>query len=197
MSETADVKKSSTPERGIVVLSRIPHGFYEEQMSQYFSQFGPILHLRLSRNPKSGSSRHYAFIEFEDLKTAEIVADTMNNYLLYNHILQCRVLKQDEIHHYLFRNSWKGKTNHTNLAGIHSIKVNLDKDEEQTEKNQQRKQSREYLRVKKLISLGLLPEDAALPMPPKREKKEKSEENGNKKDEKKAVKVSKVKQITE
>jgi nucleolar protein 15 len=39
-------------ETGVVYLGRIPHGFYEEQMRAYFSQFGDISRLRLSRNKK-------------------------------------------------------------------------------------------------------------------------------------------------
>ena len=50
---------------GVVLVSRIPYGFFEEQMRSFFSQFGVITRLRLSRNPKTGKSRHFAFIEFE------------------------------------------------------------------------------------------------------------------------------------
>jgi nucleolar protein 15 len=39
-------------ETGVVYLSRIPHGFYEDQMRAYFSQFGEISRLRLSRNKR-------------------------------------------------------------------------------------------------------------------------------------------------
>ena len=40
-------KKSS-----VVYVGRIPHGFYEDQMRKFFSQFGDIQNLRLSRNRK-------------------------------------------------------------------------------------------------------------------------------------------------
>lgn len=39
-------------ERGVIVLSRIPRGFYENEMRGFFSQFGQVTRLRLSRNPK-------------------------------------------------------------------------------------------------------------------------------------------------
>lgn len=35
---------------GTIYLGRIPHGFHEEEMKSYFSQFGEISRLRLSRN---------------------------------------------------------------------------------------------------------------------------------------------------
>ncbi|RPA75496.1 hypothetical protein BJ508DRAFT_193756, partial [Ascobolus immersus RN42] len=82
--------------RGIIILERVPHGFYEQEMKSYFSQFGEVTRLRLSRNKKTGRSKHYAFLEFSNESVAEIVADTMNNYLLFGHILKCRVLKELE-----------------------------------------------------------------------------------------------------
>ncbi|KAF9919146.1 MKI67 FHA domain-interacting nucleolar phosphoprotein [Lobosporangium transversale] len=87
---------------GVVYLGRIPHGFYEEQMKAYFSQFGKVLRLRLSRNKKTGKSKHYAFIEFASQEVAEIVADTMNNYLLFGHQLKCKALQPSQIHPAMF-----------------------------------------------------------------------------------------------
>ncbi|KAF2100726.1 hypothetical protein NA57DRAFT_14795, partial [Rhizodiscina lignyota] len=83
--------------------SRVPHGFYEHQMRAYFSQFGDIKRLRLSRNKKTGHSKHYAFIEFASTEVAKIVAATMNKYLLFGHILQVRLLAPEEIHKDLFK----------------------------------------------------------------------------------------------
>jgi len=37
---------------GVVYLGRIPHGFYEDQIRGFLSQFGDITRLRLSRNKK-------------------------------------------------------------------------------------------------------------------------------------------------
>jgi nucleolar protein 15 len=37
---------------GVIYLGRIPHGFYEDEMRGYFSQFGTVTRLRLSRNKK-------------------------------------------------------------------------------------------------------------------------------------------------
>ncbi|KAG0324326.1 MKI67 FHA domain-interacting nucleolar phosphoprotein [Podila humilis] len=87
---------------GVVYLGRIPHGFYEEQMQAYFTQFGKVLRLRLSRNKKSGKSKHYAFIEFASQEVANIVADTMDNYLLFGHQLKCKALQSSQIHPAMF-----------------------------------------------------------------------------------------------
>ncbi|EPE03179.1 ribosomal biogenesis protein gar2 [Ophiostoma piceae UAMH 11346] len=88
---------------GIVYVGRIPHGFFENEMRSYFSQFGDIRRLRLSRNRKTGASKHYAFIEFTDRDVAEIVAKTMDNYLLFGHILRCSVVASERIPPNLFK----------------------------------------------------------------------------------------------
>ncbi|KAL6793090.1 hypothetical protein J3E68DRAFT_408094 [Trichoderma sp. SZMC 28012] len=101
-----DVQKSikaSKEEPGVVYIGRIPHGFYEYEMKQYLSQFGPISRLRLSRNKKTGASKHFAFVEFNEASTAEIVSKTMDNYLLFGHILKCKVLSKDQVHDDLFK----------------------------------------------------------------------------------------------
>ncbi|KAF9109158.1 MKI67 FHA domain-interacting nucleolar phosphoprotein [Mortierella sp. AM989] len=92
---------------GVVYLGRIPHGFYEEQMKAYFTQFGKVLRLRLSRNKKTGKSKHYAFIEFASQEVADIVADTMNNYLLFGHLLKCKALQPSQIHPAMFQGANK------------------------------------------------------------------------------------------
>ncbi|OUM63657.1 hypothetical protein PIROE2DRAFT_43237, partial [Piromyces sp. E2] len=83
---------------GVIFLSHIPHGFYEKQMKEYFTQFGDVTRLRLSRNKKTGKSKHYAYIEFKNAEVAKIVAETMNNYLLYSHVLKCSVVPEDKLH---------------------------------------------------------------------------------------------------
>ncbi len=40
---------------------------------------------------QSGASKHFAYIEMSSKSVAEIVAETMDNYLLMGHILKCSV----------------------------------------------------------------------------------------------------------
>ncbi|KAJ7284863.1 hypothetical protein C8J57DRAFT_1289686 [Mycena rebaudengoi] len=84
-------KRAPTGDRGVVFLGRIPHGFYEDQLRAYFTQFGNITRLRLSRNKRTGASKHYAFLEFDS-------SSTMDNYLLMGHILRCKLVPRDEVH---------------------------------------------------------------------------------------------------
>ena len=63
----ANIKETDKKEKnaGIVYVGRIPNGFYEREMKEYFGQFGAISKLRMSRNKRTGASKHFAFIEFE------------------------------------------------------------------------------------------------------------------------------------
>ncbi|KAK1979468.1 hypothetical protein LZ30DRAFT_726229 [Colletotrichum cereale] len=91
-------------EPGVVFISRLPHGFYEHELKGYFSQFGPISRMRLARNKKTGASKHYAFIEFAEESTADIVSKTMDSYLLFGHILKVKTVPRDQLH----EDVWKG-----------------------------------------------------------------------------------------
>ncbi|KDP45022.1 hypothetical protein JCGZ_01522 [Jatropha curcas] len=88
----------------VLYIGRIPHGFYEKEMQAYFSQFGTIKRLRIARNKKTGKSKHYGFIEFQDPEVAEVVADCMHNYLLFEHLLQVHLIPSEHVHPQL----WKG-----------------------------------------------------------------------------------------
>lgn len=115
--EKAKVAKSSgnstdnntgvIPGGAVLYVGRIPHGFYEDEMRAYFSQFGDITRLRISRNRRTGASKHYAFIEFRHASVAKIAAETMHNYLLFGHLLQCKVVPNDEVHPDTFKGANK------------------------------------------------------------------------------------------
>jgi nucleolar protein 15 len=87
---------------GVIYVGRIPHGFYENEMREYFEQFGKILKLRMSRNRKTGASRHFAFIQFESASVADIVTRTMDGYLMFNHILKVQSIPNEQVHDSLF-----------------------------------------------------------------------------------------------
>ncbi|CBX91870.1 hypothetical protein LEMA_P045760.1 [Plenodomus lingam JN3] len=101
IAKAEQAAKSNEP--GVIYVGRVPRGFFEKQMKQYFSQFGKVNRLRLSRNKKTGASKHFAFVEFASSEVADIVARTMDNYLLFGHILKCKLLPTDQVHPDLFK----------------------------------------------------------------------------------------------
>lgn len=93
-------------QRGVILLSHIPLGFYEPQMFEYFSQFGKVTRLKLVRSRKTGRSRHFAFIEFQFEEVARIAAKTMHNYLMYQKILKCQLIPLEDVRPSTFKN-WR------------------------------------------------------------------------------------------
>ena len=98
---------SAPVERGIVYLGHIPWGFFESNMRSFFEQFGELVNLKLSRSKKAGRSKGYGFIEFEDLETATIVAETMNGYMMFGQTIRAHVLEPRAIHPQLFKGTDK------------------------------------------------------------------------------------------
>ncbi|XP_076750626.1 MKI67 FHA domain-interacting nucleolar phosphoprotein-like [Xylocopa sonorina] len=93
--------------RGIVYVGHIPHGFYEEQMTEYFKQFGRVTNVRLVRSKNSGKSCGYGYVEFMYPKVAEIAAETMNNYLMCGRLLKATYIPPEKQHDGFFtRRSW-------------------------------------------------------------------------------------------
>jgi len=88
----------------------LPYGFFEQELLSYFSQFGRVTRLKLVRSKKTGGSRGFGYIEFEDEDVAKIAAETMNGYLMFRCLIKCRLLKRetlvDGLSEKLFKN-WK------------------------------------------------------------------------------------------
>lgn len=83
---------------GVVYLGHIPHGFYEKEMKGYFSQFGEVSRIRLSRSKKTARSRGYAFIEFVDEEVAIIAAKSMDGYLMHGQSLVAKFVAPEKVH---------------------------------------------------------------------------------------------------
>lgn len=152
--KSADDKSIKTDESKVLYLGHIPHGFYEDQMIGFFSQFGELKHLRLSRNRKTGQSKHFAFIEFEDAEVTSVVAKTMNGYRLFDHTLQCQVLKASQIHPKLFqRNNAVSTTSSSNSSSSIASKFHVVpwKQIARDEHNQDKSHAQQQKRLTKLV----------------------------------------------
>lgn len=138
---------------GAVYVGRIPHGFYENEMRQYFSQFGNISKLRLSRNRKTGHSKHFAFIEFESNEVAKIVAETMDNYLMFGHILKCKYAQPESLH----PDTFKGANKRFRVAPHNRMEkraLEAPKSESQWAKKNSKEQLRREKKAEKLKAMG-------------------------------------------
>ncbi|KAJ0698647.1 putative RNA recognition motif domain, nucleotide-binding alpha-beta plait domain superfamily [Helianthus annuus] len=82
------ITENSENKSTVLYIGRIPHGFYENEMEAFFKQFGGIRRIRIARNRK----------------VAKIVAETMHNYLLFEHLLQVQIIPPERVHPKL----WKG-----------------------------------------------------------------------------------------
>ena len=74
---------------------------------------------------QTGKSKHYAFIEFESDSVAQVVAETMDNYLLMGHILTCKVIPKDKVHAELWvgaNRKWR-KVPHDRIVRLEHNKV--------------------------------------------------------------------------
>ena len=138
---------------GVVYVGRIPHGFYEHEMRAYFGQFGHINRLRLSRNKTTGASRHFAFIEFDSIEVAKIVEETMNNYLLFGHILKVKSLNSSQVDPKI----WKGadrRFKKVPWAQIEGRKLAAPMSREQWEKRVENEQKRRTQKAEKMKEIG-------------------------------------------
>ncbi|KAH9739097.1 RRM domain-containing protein [Citrus sinensis] len=101
----------------VLYIGRIRHGFYEKEMHgililnifqngvECVSVIGIAdwFLLQLSLANLTGKSKHFGFIEFNDPEVAEVVADAMHGYLLFEHILQVHLIPPEHVHLKLWR----------------------------------------------------------------------------------------------
>lgn len=103
---------------------------------------------------QTGASKHYAFIEFAHESVAEIVQETMDNYLLSGHILVCKIVPRDKVHPRL----WVGANRRFRpvpKARLHAVKHNAPKSDAQKERITRRLVAREQARRDKIAKSGI------------------------------------------
>jgi len=148
--EEQTVKKpQDLKNRAVIYISHVPHGFYEKAMRAFFGQFGTVTNLRLGRSKKTGRSCGFAFVEFKYREVAEVVAESMNNYLMFDRLLKCSVVPKERTSKAIFRGKVKEHKPPGKMAMMkHKRLVNAVKCDETV----QRRQVRQAKRVKKSLS---------------------------------------------
>ncbi|KAI4902575.1 hypothetical protein NFI96_033935 [Prochilodus magdalenae] len=138
-------KSTLTP--GVVYVGHLPQALAEPQLKSYFSQFGKVLRLRLSRSKKTGRSKGYAFVEFGCDEVAKIVAEAMNNYLMGERLIKCEVIPPEKVHEKLFVGSQKKFLKPSQPA---VSRYNKAHDEQQIKKLTGKLLSKEWLTCKRI-----------------------------------------------
>lgn len=148
------VSSTSDGLSSVVYVGHIPHGFYEEQMRGFFSQFGDVERVRLSRSKKTGGSKGYAFVEFKDVEDTKIVAESMDKYILSGKQLVVKQLPLSKIHPRIWKGSDK-KFQAYPMRKQHAERVNKTKTASAQKLNNDRLGKSETKKRKKLADLGI------------------------------------------
>ncbi|XP_059167438.1 uncharacterized protein LOC131949610 [Physella acuta] len=158
---------------GVVYIGHVPHGFYERQLSSYFSQFGKVLNVKLSRSKKNGKSKGYAFVKFKYAAVAKTVAETCHNYLFFNKLLKCEYKPMSEVHeNTFFKFKWRPTTKPKRQHNSAKTTEKLDESLRRSARNQSKK-------LEKLKEFGIdlkLEDIMDVPKIPKKQPKKKSKE---------------------
>lgn len=120
-------------------------------MRCFFSQFGKVLQVRVSRN-KEQKSRGYGYVKFASRAVAKIAAETMNNYLMFNKILKVSYLETWNDN--LFWHGCEYERQPTPHRAIYREEYNAPKNEEKWEAEMETVKSARLRTLGKLKDLG-------------------------------------------
>lgn len=150
----SSASRSTAGKEGVLYLGHIPHGFYEDEMKGFFSQFGTVASLRLSRSKKTGRSRGYAFIRFESPAVAKIAQETMDGYILSGKTLKCEIVPPGNVHPRMFAGC-KRKFKTIPWAKLDRERHNKKRTNEETAKRVDRLIKKDTKRRKRFKDLGI------------------------------------------
>lgn len=120
------VRKIDSSPSDVAYLGHIPHNFAETDMSSFFKQFGDIKKIKLFRSQKTGASKGYAFIKFNDEATAVTVSEAMNGYFLGDRQLVSHVVPKNKIHKGMFLIARKNGKGNNDQQGSDSDDDNME-----------------------------------------------------------------------
>jgi nucleolar protein 15 len=75
-------KNKGIKDSTVIYIGHLPMHMQELELVAFLKQFGAIVNLRLSRSPKTGRPRGYAFCQFTSSDIAQIVAETLSGYII-------------------------------------------------------------------------------------------------------------------
>ena len=78
--------------KGVLYVGHLPKGFNENEIKQFFSQFGQVTKLRVARSKKTARTKGYCFLEFAEAQVAAIAQKSMNNYIMFGRTLDVQIV---------------------------------------------------------------------------------------------------------
>ncbi|KAK9685800.1 RNA recognition motif [Popillia japonica] len=140
---------------GLIYIGHLPHGFYEEEMREYFKQFGVVTNVRVCRSKRTGKSKGYGFVQFLHPEVAQVAAETMDNYLFFNRRLVCKYIPPEKQQNSIFTKATWSIQNYPlkRSRKLHITKRNLsDKD---IAVNTKKTLKKIRMKLNKLTELGI------------------------------------------
>ena len=120
----------------------------------YFSQFGTVTRVRVSRNKKTARARHYAFLEFASPAVAKVAADAMDGYLLFTSRLAAKVVPPSRVHPALFKGANRTFTR-VPWRKIEAERHNVERDGDKEKVRASRAAARDRKRAARIKAAGL------------------------------------------
>ncbi|KAJ4462157.1 putative FHA domain-interacting nucleolar phosphoprotein [Paratrimastix pyriformis] len=152
-TKTKGRKEQTGGKRSVIFVGHIPFGFFEPQMKAFFSQFGTVTRIKLHRNPRTGHSRHNAYVEFADEHIAQDVAKAMDNYIMYERRLVCKVVPPEKVRPRMFFGAVRQSPEQR--KAIVSARLSVARSTQQHGKLVQSIAARQKQRQERLASMGI------------------------------------------
>jgi nucleolar protein 15 len=123
-------------------------------MKGFFSQFGDVKNVRMSRSKKTAQSKGYAFLEFKHPEVAPIAAQAMDGYMMFAQKLKVHVVKRRDVHPELMKGAnqvFKQKPWRSMAAAKH----NKDRSGSESDARVARALKRDKVRQKAIAAAGI------------------------------------------
>ncbi|XP_070928375.1 MKI67 FHA domain-interacting nucleolar phosphoprotein-like [Macaca nemestrina] len=91
----------------VLCLELVPSGGFvvslTSRMKPLTFMFGTVTWFRLFRSKRTGNSKGSASVKFEFEDVAKMVAETMNNYLFGERLVECHYMPPEKVHKEIFK----------------------------------------------------------------------------------------------
>jgi len=156
-------KKREAKKPGVLHIKQLPRVLDEQDLKEYFQQFGRVDKVKLARSSRTANSKGYAFVLFRDGKVAEVAANSMDKYLLFNCLLKAKAILNEEYvkFEHIFRVTYKcreeavRKITELNKKRLSEVGGKAKNQERNVHRAESKQTKKEELIQKKLAEAGI------------------------------------------